>query len=77
MKAEMLKIYIISIMTLLKEQAREAKKAADNPKEDFKDYNRGSMMAYRSVFSLLKRQAFTFNIDEKALGLTDIDLYLH
>lgn len=73
MNEERAKGYLIDSITLLKEQAREAKKDADNPKESFKDYNQGTVMAYCSVISLLKHQAFAFNINEKELGLADID----
>lgn len=65
--------YLSDSITLLKEQAREAKKDTDYPKEGFEDYNKGSMMAYCSTFSLLKSQAIVFNIDEKKIGLADID----
>jgi len=73
MDDERVKGYLIDSIILLKEQARAAKKDGDNPKEGFEDYNKGSVMAYCSVLSLLKHQAFAFNIDEKELGLDDID----
>lgn len=58
---------------MLKELAKKAKKDADNPKEGFEDYNKGVVMAYCSVISLLKNQAFAFSIDEREIGLADID----
>lgn len=70
---ERVKGYLSDSIKLLKDQALEAKKDADNPKESFEDYNKGELMAYCSVFSLLKHQASVFNIDEKDLGLADID----
>jgi hypothetical protein len=70
---ERIKGYLSDSITLLKKQAREAKKDADNPKEGFKDYSKGLVVAYCSVISLLKHQAFTFNIDEQELGLADIN----
>jgi hypothetical protein len=73
MNEEKIKGYFIDSITLLKEQAIEAKKEADNPKEGFEDYNKGELMAYSSLFSLLKRQAFVFNINEKELEIADID----
>ncbi|MFS8564377.1 MAG: hypothetical protein LVR00_08785 [Rhabdochlamydiaceae bacterium] len=72
MHEEKIKGYLIDSITLLKEQAIEAKKEADNPKEGFEDYNKGELMVYCSLFSLLKKQASVFNIDEKELGLVDI-----
>jgi hypothetical protein len=73
MNEERVKGYLSDSITLLKERAREAKKDKHNSKEGFEDYNKGSVMAYCSVFSLLKRQAAAFNIDEKKLGLADLD----
>jgi hypothetical protein len=74
MNEEKIKGYLNDSITLLKEQAREAKKEADNPKEGYEDYNRGEWMAYSSLFSLLKHQASVFNIDEKELGVVDIEV---
>ena len=73
MHEEKLKGYLIDSITLLKEQAIEAKKEANNPKEGCEDYNKGELLAYCLFFSLLKRQASSHNIDEKELGLADID----
>lgn len=73
MNEEKAKEYLSDSITLLKEQARDAKKEADNPKEGFEDYNKGELMVYCSLFSLLKRQASVFKIDEKELGLIDIE----
>lgn len=72
MNEEKIKGYLNDSITLLKEQAREVKKEADNPKEGYEDYNKGEWMAYSSLFSLLKHQASVFNIDEKELGVADI-----
>lgn len=71
---ERVKDYLSDSITLLKEQAKEAKKDAYNPKKGSEEYNKGSMKAYCSVFFLLKKQARLFNVDEKELGLADIDL---
>ena len=73
MNEEKIQGYLIDSIALLKEQAIEAKKAADNSKEGFEDYNKGELMAYSSLFSLLKHQASVFNINEKELGIADID----
>ncbi|MBX7066665.1 MAG: hypothetical protein K1X28_05490 [Parachlamydiales bacterium] len=73
MSEEKVKGYLSDSITLLKEQAREAKVEAEHPKDGFEDYNKGELMAYRSLFSLLRRQAFVFNIDEKELGIFDVD----
>lgn len=73
MNEEKIKGYLTDSITLLKEQAREAKKEADSPKEDFEDYNKGEWMAYCTLFSLLKQQASVFDIDEKELGVADIE----
>ncbi len=69
---EKVKGYLSDSIKLLKDQAIEAKKEADNPKRGSEDYSRGEAMTYRSVFSLLKRQASIFNIDGKDIGLADI-----
>lgn len=72
MNEERVKGYLNDSIKLLKDQAREAKQEADNPKKGLEDYNQGHLMAYHSVISLLKHQAFVLNIDEKELGLSDI-----
>lgn len=73
MTEEGVKGYLSDSIKLLKDQAMEAKKEADNPKEGYEGYNKGELMVYFSLFSLLKRQASVFNIDEKELGLVDIE----
>ncbi len=73
MHEEKVKGYLIDSITLLKELAIGAKKEADNPKENLEDYSKGELMAYCSVFSLLKHQACIFKIDEKEIGLTGIE----
>jgi len=74
MTEEKVKGYLRDTIKLLKDQEREAKKDVNNPKEGFEDYNKGAVMAYCSVFSLLKHQAILFKVDEKELGLADIIL---
>lgn len=70
---EKYKSYLFCVISIIKKQAQETKKESDNPKEGFEDYNKQEWMAYCSVFSLLKHQAFFFNLDEKELCLADID----
>ena len=73
MNEKKLKGYISDSITLLKRQAIEAKKEADNPKDGLENYNKGEWMAYCSLFSLLRHQASIFNIDEKELGIADTE----
>ncbi len=73
MNEERVKGYLSNSITLLKERAKEAKKEADNSKEDSKGYNKGELMAYHTVISLMKNQAFVFNIDGREIGLADIE----
>ncbi|MES2273257.1 MAG: hypothetical protein V4487_03605 [Chlamydiota bacterium] len=65
--------YIADFVSILKKQALEAKQDADKPKKGYEDFNQGHLMAYHAVFSLLKHEAFVLNINEKELGLADID----
>lgn len=65
--------YLVDSIELLKEQAREAMREASHSTEDERDYNNGSLTAYRLVFSLLKKQASIFNIAQEDLGLADIE----
>ena len=73
MNEERVKGYFNDLIALLKKQAREAKSDADKPEKGFEDFNRGQLMAYHSVFTLMKQQAFLLNMDEKVLGLENID----
>jgi len=73
MNEERIKGYLSDSIKLLKDQALEAKKEADNPKEGFESYNEGELMAYCSIFLLLKNQASIFNIDQEEVGLADIE----
>ena len=70
---EKIKGYLTDTIILLKEQAIEAKKEADNPKEGSKDYSKGELKAYCFAFSLLKNQAEAFNIDQEDIGLADTE----
>lgn len=73
MTDEKFKNYLIDLIALLKKQAKEAKMEADHPKEGNTSYNNGYLMAYHTVISFMKNQARAFNIDEKEIGLADID----
>lgn len=73
MNEERVRGYLSDSIALLKEQARKAKRDADKPKKGHEDYNQGHLMAYYSVFSLLKREAFVLSMDQEELGLVDIN----
>ena len=73
MSDERFKNYLIDLISLLKEQAKEAKLEADHPKENYASYNNGYLMAYHTVISFMKNQAWAFNIDQKEIGLADIE----
>lgn len=73
MSNEKFKKYTINAIALLKKQAIKAKKNVDNPKDGFKDYAQGIIMGYYSIVTLLKHQAFVFCMDQKELGLADIN----
>lgn len=67
------KSYVIDTIALLKGFARQAKKDADSPQDGLEDYAQGEVMGYYSIFTLLKHQAFVFCLDQKELGLADIN----
>ena len=69
----MLKKYTVEIVKILKKQAIEAKKDAKNPNNGFNNYRQGVLMGYYSIITLLKHQSFVFCIDQKELGLADIN----
>jgi hypothetical protein len=75
MNKKKIKGYLSDTITLLKEQAIEAKKEADNAKEESERYNRAEFMAYCVAILLFKSQAQAFKIDETELGLADLDAY--
>ena len=70
------KTYFYNFIIALKERAKEAKKEWDldqsGEREDF-FFTQRSMVAYHTLISFLKRQADAFSIDQKELGLADID----
>lgn len=67
------KSYLVDLIALLKQQAREAKEDADAPAEVCDSFNNGCLMGYHMVISLMKNQAFAFSIDQAEIGLDDID----
>lgn len=73
MHEEKIKGYLIDSITLLKEQAREAKKEADNPKDGSEDYSKGEVTAYHKVISMMKNQAYLFDLEQEDIGLEDIE----
>ena len=73
MKNKSFELYIKYISDLLKDNAKKAKSAADNPKEGETDYNTGYLMAYHEVISTLKNQASLFDLEQKDISLSDID----
>jgi|HubBroStandDraft_4_1064222.scaffolds.fasta_scaffold165074_2 hypothetical protein len=73
MNKESLKNYIQEISCLLKDNAKKAKLDADNPKEGDVDYNTGYLMAYHEVIAIMKNQAPVFDLEQKDIGLADIE----
>lgn len=65
--------YLLDTIALLKEQAIEAKRDLENSKKDDFEYNRGHLMSYCAVFSLLKQQAWLFNVNQTEIGLDNLN----
>ena len=72
MNDEKFKSYIINLIALLKQKARNAKAIKDASDAKESGYNIGYLMALHRVISLMKNQAFAFDIDEKEIRLADI-----
>lgn len=68
-----LRKFITYTLGLLKEMARDAKKNAERPEKNQDGYYEGVIMGYYSIINLLKHQARVFSIDQKELGLEDIN----
>lgn len=64
---------LIDFISILKDWAIEAKKDADNPLSGNDDFNQGYLMAYCSILSLIKHEAWVFSIEQHELGLADIN----
>ncbi len=73
MDSESLKNYMKCVSMLLKDNARKSKVDADNPKEGDADYNTGYLMAYHEVIAIMKNQASAFGLEQKDIGLADIE----
>ncbi|WP_316359481.1 hypothetical protein [Candidatus Neptunichlamydia sp. REUL1] len=74
MRKESLNNYINEITELFKDNAKRAKQDADKPGEgESLDFNTGFLMAYHEVIATMKNQAPIFHIDEKDIGLADIE----
>lgn len=70
---EKIKGYLSDSIALLKEQAKEAKLEADNPKNENTSYKNGYLRAYHTVIEFMKNETLAFNIDQEEIGLADID----
>ena len=73
MSKKKIKGYLIDSIKILKNQAIEAKKAAENPKNGDEDYNNGEMGAYREVLSTIKKNISLFDLKQEDIGLEDVD----
>jgi hypothetical protein len=68
------KNYLHDLGTLIKENAKEAKKQKDSSiGSSSQDYNSGYLMAWYEIVSLMQQQAEAFGIPFEALDLHDID----
>ena len=73
MEDEKYKNYLIDLISIIKKQAKEAKLEADHPKQGYDSFNNGYLMAYHTVIEFMKNQTEVFNIDQKDVGLADIE----
>ncbi len=64
-KLENYRAFLLDLMPLLKEYLHDAKQENSN------EFNKGRVMAYIDVLSLIQMQADVFGIDLKELGLED------
>jgi len=64
---------LIDFISIVKDWAIEAKKDADNRDVGNDDFNQGFLMAYCSILSLIKHEAWVFDIDPDELGLADFN----
>lgn len=66
--------YLLDLVTLLLDNAREAKKERDAAgTKAGRDYHEGRLMAYNEVISLMQNQAVAFGIALDSIGLNKID----
>ena len=73
MKDDKFKNYIYDLGKMLKEKAREAKRDKDTSSNGDDNYKIGYLMAFHEVIDLMKQQAVVFKIEQKEIGLEDID----
>ena len=73
MRRDSLNNYVNEITSILKERAIKAKEEADNPKKGEEDFKNGFLMAYHQMIATMKNQAPIFHINEKDIGLSDIE----
>lgn len=66
-------LYLRDLVSLAKEQAREAKLRENNASGDERTFQSGILMGWYSIISLMQSQAKAFDIPLEALGLDDID----
>ena len=68
------KNYLEDLGVLLQEKARAAKKDKDDSlNQGDKDYAIGYLMAFHEIIDLMKQQAKAFNINQRDIGLADIN----
>ena len=67
------KNYASNVIDLIKKQAMNAKKDVKSAKEVLQSYFQGVIMGYHAIITLLKHQAFVLCIDQKELGLADMN----
>ena len=65
-------LYLMDLVTLLKEKALASKKILDTASPDTKAEAIGRLMAFYDVIDLMRQQARAFGIEHKELGLDDI-----
>jgi hypothetical protein len=66
------KLYLIDLVSILKEEAFKAK---EKSVIDSSNFDEGRLMAYYEFISLLKQQANAFGIDLEDINLKDFDEY--
>ena len=72
MSHESLSNYVHHMVNLIKDQAINAKRVA-NEKDGKDAYREGELMAYYSVISTLKNHVPFYGLEQKDLGLSDIN----
>lgn len=72
-KDEKYKNYLTDLISIIKKQAIAAKHEADHSKDGYESFNNGYLMAYHAVIEFMKNQTEVFNINQKDIGLADIE----